>query len=572
METITSISDLPARLWLMKILFKVCLSLLLCCASMTLFITAGLSAICAAEHNDLNAGRSSSLFTFNTEPPGARVELSEEGSRFMLQSGLSGEAMAIDIPRHVKRLAAKFEHPGYFSKTVTIDTAYLQNHHGYPLKGALRLDSALRNVIFLTDPPGAQVYITLYAYPQQPQAIGVSGKPVIWDLSSHGRDHRYEIQFMLRHYRDKTIVLESDGFYTGRHHYYPASGQPIRLEPVIPVIIPLYYWGRNNTAASIAVICSITAGMLFLIYGFLLPRNRRLNLKIAQVSRWETIAARVKKADSMNGYIIGSYRLVEKIAEGGMASVYRAVPKETLDEENSAAIKLMSEDISGDEDYCSRFKREMSITSIMDHPSILRVYDYGEQQGILYLVMELAEGGTLKDRIPHHGLSLESFYRYFKPVIEAIHYAHGRGIIHRDIKPENVLLTDRGLVRVTDFGVAHLKYHSAITVTGETLGTPAYMAPEQVTSNQTDERTDQYSLGIMAYQMLTGQLPFQDEKTVNIIYKQVKETPLPPVSVRPDLPERIDRMVMRMLEKEPGKRFPSLKEVTLELDAVFERR
>lgn len=559
---------MSARPRLMKILFCLHLSLLLFCTSVMVFINA--SAISAAGHNDLNTGRRSVHFTFNTEPPGAKVALSEEGSRLIFQTGLSGEIMAIDIPADFKRLAAKFEHPGYFSKTVIIDSALLQNNHCYPPSRALRLDSALRNVVFLTDPPGAEIFITLYSYPQQPQAIGISGKPVIWDLSRYGRDHRYEIQFRLSHYRDRTVALESDGFYTGRHHYYPASMQPIRLEPVIPVIIPLYYWGRNNTAASIILTLSITASMLVLICGFLVPRNRRLKKKIEQLSRWETIAARVKKADSMNGYIVGSYRLVEKIAEGGMASVYRAVPKETLDEEKSAAIKLMSEDISGDEDYCIRFKREMSITSIMDHPSILRIYDYGEQRGMLYLVMELAEGGTLKDQIPQHGLPLKRFYHLFKPVIEAIHYAHGRGIIHRDIKPENVLITGSGIVKVSDFGAAHLKHHS--TVTGETLGTPSYMAPEQVTSNQTDERTDQYSLGIMAYQMLTGKLPFQDEKTVSIVYKQVRETPLPPVSIRPDLPERIDTMVMQMLEKDPEKRFPSLKEVLMELDAVFERR
>ncbi len=183
--------------------------------------------------------------------------------------------------------------------------------------------------------------------------------------------------------------------------------------------------------------------------------------------------------------------------------------------------------------------------------------------------MELVRGKRLRDIIPENGLSLKEFMDAFRPIVKALEFAHGKGIVHRDLKPQNIMITEEGRIVVMDFGLARGEGSSTITASGAAIGTPAYMSPEQASGKKFDTRTDQYSLGVMAFQMLTGQLPFYDENTVNIMLKHITEPPPPLRNIRKDLPEALENVILKMLEKDPADRYESLKEVRTTLEIIL---
>jgi serine/threonine-protein kinase len=269
---------------------------------------------------------------------------------------------------------------------------------------------------------------------------------------------------------------------------------------------------------------------------------------------------------------IGSYRILEKLGAGGMATVYKAVPEATLDEKESVAIKIMQLDKAENEEFTERFKREMRISTEMNHPNILRILDFGDDEGVLYIVMELVRGKTLRKVIPDEGFDLESFMEVYRPVLQALKYAHEHNVIHRDLKPDNIMMTDMGRIVVMDFGLARHQGGSMITASGVAMGTPAYMSPEQVSGKSLDARTDQYSLGVLAFQMLTGQLPFYDENTINIMFKHVSDPPPPLRQYRSDIPVEMEQVVLRMLEKDPKNRYRDLEDVLRSMGAATRTR
>ncbi|MFI5228182.1 MAG: serine/threonine-protein kinase, partial [Gemmatimonadales bacterium] len=254
-----------------------------------------------------------------------------------------------------------------------------------------------------------------------------------------------------------------------------------------------------------------------------------------------------------------AYQVESEIGRGGMAIVYRG---RDMRLKRGVAVKLLPPELAFRDDIRSRFLREAEMAARLSHPNIVSIYSVDERDGLVYFVMGLVEGGSLGDRIRNSGpLPVDEARRVLREVADALAYAHAHGVVHRDIKPDNVLLdTTTGRAMVTDFGIARAATEeegsTRLTATGTAIGTPAYMSPEQCAGDRSiDGRSDLYSLGAVAYQMLTGEPPFAGNSTPAIMVKHVTEAPAPLRSRRADVPADLERIVMRLLEKNPAHRF-----------------
>jgi serine/threonine protein kinase/formylglycine-generating enzyme required for sulfatase activity len=262
---------------------------------------------------------------------------------------------------------------------------------------------------------------------------------------------------------------------------------------------------------------------------------------------------------------LGQYQLIEVIRRGGMSTVYKAYQSSL---ERYVAVKVLLHD--HDPQFAARFKREARAIAQLQHHNILPVYDYGEQGNVLFLALQYIEDGTtLGDKLgtpmqPAEGLRLISH------VLRALDYAHARGIIHRDIKPANVLMPSSDWPMLADFGIAKLMNDNQqrLTVPGLIVGTAAYMAPEQATGQAIDARTDIYASGVMLYEMLTGQVPFDADTPMGVLTKHVYEPPPPPRAINPDLPTPVEAAILRAVEKDPNARYQSAAAMAAELDRV----
>lgn len=272
----------------------------------------------------------------------------------------------------------------------------------------------------------------------------------------------------------------------------------------------------------------------------------------------------------LTGRTLGKYRLVEKLGQGGMAQVYKAYQP---DLDRYVAIKVLHPHLTGDPDFAARFRREARAIAALEHPNIVRVYDFDTAEGLGFLVMEYLEGENLKQRLYRLGcegkrMDLAQVTEIVSVLTDALDYAHRQGLVHRDVKPSNVLLTASGRPVLTDFGIARMVDITTITESGGTLGTPAYMSPEQGRGEPGDARSDIYALGAMLYQMCTGQLPFDADTPYAVILKHIT-APLPlPRSVCPDLPEAVERVILKAMAKDPDDRFQTAGEMGRALQAA----
>ncbi len=257
----------------------------------------------------------------------------------------------------------------------------------------------------------------------------------------------------------------------------------------------------------------------------------------------------------LTGTSLGQYQLLERLGRGGMSEVYLAY--DNLHQRN-LAIKVVA---STHADYIERFRREAYAVSILQHAHILPAYDYGEQPPWHYMVMPYIALGTLRDRLQQGPLTLEETGIILEQIANALQFAHDQGIIHRDIKPSNILLGDDNYVYLADFGLAKsLEGGSTITQTGNLLGTPEYMAPELAEGPATTS-SDLYALGIVLYEMATGNIPFDGETPLAIYWKQIRDQPLPPTRINLAIPPAIERVILRSLEKEPQRRYQTANEL-----------
>jgi len=266
--------------------------------------------------------------------------------------------------------------------------------------------------------------------------------------------------------------------------------------------------------------------------------------------------------------IADRYEIEELLGVGGMSSVYRA-RDELL--ERRVALKVLHPQHSSDPEYVARFRREAQAVARLSHPNIVTVIDRGEFEGSQYIVLEHVDGATLKQLVEEEGrLPVTRALALTHQVARGLAFAHEHGIVHRDVKPQNVLVDEDGRARVTDFGIARsLDRNDGLTKTGTLLGTSDYIAPEQAGGRFADERSDQYSLGALLYELLAGRPPYPGESFVTVAMRHVND-PVPSVrDVRPDVPERVDAVVRRAMAKRPQDRYPSTEAMIAALEACM---
>lgn len=261
--------------------------------------------------------------------------------------------------------------------------------------------------------------------------------------------------------------------------------------------------------------------------------------------------------------IIGNrYEILEKIGAGGMAEVYKARCRLL---NRFVAVKMLREEFNNDVEFLKRFETEAQAAASLSHPNIVSVYDVGIHDNIHYIVMEYVEGETLKDYMQLRGkLSQEEIVDFSSQIASALEHAHSKKIVHHDIKPHNIIITDSGLLKVTDFGLARAV--SATTkIAGSAIGSVHYSSPEQSRGGFTDEKSDIYSLGITMYEMATGILPFDGDTPVAVAMKHLEKKPEKPSYYNPDLPQYIENIILKAIEKEPRNRYQSATELLEDL-------
>src|ERR671936_419809 len=261
----------------------------------------------------------------------------------------------------------------------------------------------------------------------------------------------------------------------------------------------------------------------------------------------------------------GRYKILRKLGAGGMANVYLAEDQELG---RRVAIKILNERHANDDQFVERFRREAQNAAALAHPNIVSIYDRGEAEGTYYIAMEYLEGRSVKELILSRGPAPPRVaIDYARQILGALRFAHRNGIVHRDIKPHNVLVDGEGRVKVTDFGIARAGA-SQMTEAGSIVGTAQYLSPEQAKGTPVDQRSDIYSLGIVLYELLTGEVPFKGDTPVEIAMRHLSTVPEPPSAKRPEVPHDLDLVVMRALAKDPGDRYTSAEEMDADLERV----
>ncbi len=264
------------------------------------------------------------------------------------------------------------------------------------------------------------------------------------------------------------------------------------------------------------------------------------------------------------------YQIEEKIAEGGMARVYRG---RDLLLKRTIAIKILKDQMTGDAAFIRRFEREAQSAAGLSHPNIVNVYDVGDEDGIYYIIMELIDGKNLKEYIKEKGrLSTLEAAKITRQIAEALQVAHEFGVVHRDIKPQNILLTRDGSVKVTDFGIAIAGDGATVTIGNEIIGSVQYFSPEQARGEVAGKKSDLYSLGIILYEILTGKVPYSGESPVAVAMKHLQEQIIPPRRLVSSIPDSLEQVVMKAVEKDSADRYSSIDEFLEDLKSVENSR
>lgn len=392
-----------------------------------------------------------------------------------------------------------------------------------------------------------------------------SGVVVVVDSSSYPVSESVPLDFT---YGDSKIVeFRRQGFVSEQRTlsaqeasagtYPPESVAPIRLR-ASSFGTGLFVWFADHPFQGLLALALLGLALPAFLYRGLAAWRRHKALQ----DRLSELDSGRDRADSVLMSRIEGYLLVDLLGHGGMAAVYRAVPAETMDESQAVAIKLISRHLFSEPDFARRFQREVRAYQKLAHPNIVRVVSWREMDASgepPYIILELVPGQTLGKAIPAQGMSWAQARPLLEQIFAAVAFAHRHGVVHRDLKPDNIML-DRSRIKVMDFGLARGHDASQLTATGTVLGTPAYMAPEQLSEGSSSPAVDQYALGAVAYRVLSGRLPHEADDVMALFSKVLSAEPVPLQQYRPGLPPPVLKAVMRMLSRDPKDRFESVEE------------
>ncbi len=262
----------------------------------------------------------------------------------------------------------------------------------------------------------------------------------------------------------------------------------------------------------------------------------------------------------------GRYEIQEVIGVGGMAIVYRAY--DNIDD-RVVAVKILKDEFLANEEFRRRFKNESKAIAVLSHPNIVKVYDVSYGDRLQYIVMEYVEGITLKEYIEQQGkINWREAVHFMMQILRALQHAHDKGIVHRDVKPQNIMLLQNGNIKVTDFGIARFSRSDTRTMTDSAIGSVHYISPEQARGDLTDDKADIYSVGVVLYEMLTGQVPFQSNNTVSVAIMQLQSDPVMPRQINANIPAGLEQITMHAMQKNAKDRFQSAAEMLLDLEEV----
>jgi hypothetical protein len=403
-------------------------------------------------------------------------------------------------------------------------------------------------VVISSKPEGAGVYlkrIDLGGLSLLP--VGKTPGPLHLDR----RDFPGTLVFRLWGYREEVRFVRRESLFDARTSQILTM--MVNLAPRNP-LVPCLYSFRDYPLLYLALIS-------FLLY-LLRVRNELARMKKARL-----MAMRLEFGDFAPGVEIGPYRIERLVGTGGMARVYLAVRR---DEERGErlALKILAGRHDRDAEFYKRFTREVNICRALQHPHIVHLLDWGEISGYLYLVLEFIDGESLAERMGKERISLDCAVKWLREISEALYYAHSSGIIHRDIKPGNIMISGDGRARLMDFGIARRTDLPILTQSGQGLGTPAYASPEQIRGGRIDWRADYYSLGIMAYELLSGRHPFPGVTGMELMHRHLDSDPPSLGESRPGLPESLVSAVQAMISKNPKDRARRIDDISKKLGEI----
>src|SRR5262245_12202335 len=302
--------------------------------------------------------------------------------------------------------------------------------------------------------------------------------------------------------------------------------------------------------------------------------DREINLQMEKSLRVTNMLASMSNTDGVSqmpttfmnvaSALEGRYQVLQELGRGGMGIVFQAHDKQLNDQ---VAIKILSPLLSNDADALDRMKREVSAARRITHPNVIRIHDIAESKGLHYVSMEYFHGTSLKEYIKRSGSqSLMQAYNIASQICDGLEEAQQQGVIHRDLKSQNIIINAANHAKIIDFGLAHTAHLQGMTATGLIMGTPEYMAPEQVAGKRVDERADVYSLGIILYELFTGRVPFSGYSAIAVGFKQMKDDPPPPRELNPQISPAVENVIFKALQKDPMHRYRSAAELKLDLE------
>lgn len=367
------------------------------------------------------------------------------------------------------------------------------------------------------------------------------------------------------------LLITRPGYLPWRREYplnnLAKPGQEVVTLPFID-LIPAPGWANRweqfkalhlfRTPLALAI-DALVLGLLLSVPLVLWPTYRRHKKERELWQKKTLLESVITDTDPLLKKTLGGYFITARIGRGGMSKVYRGLPESTLSLDEAVAVKVIDEELARSEEYRARFLREIEVSASLSHPNIVKLIDWGQSGHLLFMVQELIEGQTLKDTFVRP-LSQARFIHIFLPIMRALRTAHDKGVVHRDLKPSNIMVTHTDVIKLMDFGLAKANRPGHdLTRTGDAFGTPHYMSPEQISGGAIDAASDIYSLGIMAFELLTGQLPFDaGEDPMSVMLAHLQQEPKRLADFRKDLSPELIEAVQRMMNKDPADRYPDL--------------